>query len=302
MIAMIAIMLPRAQVSAKRVLEIINTEQVVNDPANPQNLDKTRGDIEFRNVSFKFPGAEGDAVTDISFTAESGKMTAFVGSTGSGKSSVINLIPRFYDVTDGEVLVNGINVKSVRQSDLRALVGYVPQKALLFSGTIESNIKYAGETIDDTGMERAAHIAQAADFIQEREEKYNDEIVQGGTNVSGGQRQRLSIARAIAKNPKIFIFDDSFSALDYKTDALLRAAIAAEIGDATMLVVAQRIGTIKNADQIIVLDEGKIVGRGVHKDLLKTCEIYRQIASSQLSEKELAGDLGNLADDGMVMA
>jgi len=291
MLAMIAIMLPRAQVSAKRIMEILNTEQVVNDPQNPAVLDKTRGDVEFRNVSFKFPGAEGYALEDISFTAQSGKMTAFVGSTGSGKSSVVNLVPRFYDVTDGEVLVGGVNVKNAAQADLRANIGYVPQKALLFSGTIESNIKYAGELVETDVMERAARIAQADAFIAERDGKYDEEIVQGGTNVSGGQRQRLAIARAVAKDPKIFIFDDSFSALDYKTDAQLRAALAAELGDATLLVVAQRIATIKNAEQIIVLDQGKIVGRGSHRDLLKTCEVYKQIASSQLSEEELADDL-----------
>jgi len=292
MLAMIVIMLPRAQVAATRIMEILETENVVIDHENPEKLGQNRGDIEFRNVSFKFPGAEGYALSDISFTAQDGKVTAFVGSTGSGKTALVNLVPRFYDVTDGEVLVNGVNVKNASQSDLRGLVGYVPQKAVLFSGTIESNIKYAGEHIDNDAMEKASRIAQAAEFIEERAEGYADEIAQGGTNVSGGQRQRLSIARAIAKKPKIYIFDDSFSALDFKTDAQLRAALAEEIGATTMLIVAQRINTIKNADQIIVLDQGKIVGKGIHKDLLKNCDVYKQIASSQLSEEELAKDLG----------
>jgi len=292
MLAMIVIMLPRAQVAANRIMEILDTENIVTDPQNPIQPDKNRGYIEFRNVSFKFPGAGGYALQDISFTAQDGKVTAFVGSTGSGKTALVNLIPRFYDATEGEVLVNGVNVRDAKQEDLRALIGYVPQKAVLFSGTIESNIKYAGEHIDTAEMEAAAKIAQADDFIAERTEKYADEISQGGTNVSGGQRQRLSIARAIAKKPKIYIFDDSFSALDYKTDAKLRAALGDEIGAATMLIVAQRINTIKNADQIIVLDQGKIVGVGLHSDLLKTCDVYRQIASSQLSEKELTKDLG----------
>jgi len=291
MLAMIIVMLPRAHVAANRIMEIMNTENVVVDPKNPEAMPQNRGDVEFKGVSFKYPGAEGYALSDISFTAEGGKVTAFVGSTGSGKTSLINLIPRFYDVTEGEVLVNGVDVKTAAQESLRAIIGYVPQKALLFSGTIETNIKYAGEAINDEAMERAAKIAQADDFIMERPEHYQAEIAQGGTNVSGGQRQRLSIARAIAKNPKIYIFDDSFSALDFKTDAKLRAAITEEIGHTTMLIVAQRIGTIKNADQIIVLDEGKIVGKGTHRELLMDCDVYRQIAFSQLSESELAKDM-----------
>jgi len=291
MLAMVVIMLPRAQVAANRIMEILDTANIVTDPENPIRPDQNRGDIEFRNVAFKFPGADGYALEGISFTARCGKTTAFVGSTGSGKTALVNLIPRFYDATDGQVLVNGVDVRDARQEDLRALVGYVPQKAVLFSGTIESNLKYAGD-IDDAAMEAAAKTAMADEFIAERAEGYADEIAQGGTNVSGGQRQRLSIARAIAKNPRIYIFDDSFSALDYKTDAKLRTALTEEIGAATMLIVAQRINTIKNADQIIVLDQGKIVGMGLHKDLLKTCDVYRQIASSQLSEEELTRDLG----------
>jgi len=291
MLAMIVIMLPRAQVAAMRIMEILETANIVIDHENPENIEKNRGEVQFRNVGFKFPGAESYALSDISFTAQNGKVTAFVGSTGSGKTALVSLIPRLYDATEGEVLVNGINVKNVRQADLRALVGYVPQKAVLFSGTIESNIKYAGEHIDTAAMEAAAKTAQADEFIAERAEGYKDEIAQGGTNVSGGQRQRLSIARAIAKKPKIYIFDDSFSALDFKTDARLRAALAEEMGAATMLIVAQRINTIKNADKIIVLDEGRIVGMGLHGELLKSCDIYRQIASSQLSEEELTKDL-----------
>ena len=292
MLAMIVIMLPRAQVAANRIMEILETKNIVIDPQDPVDPDASRGDVEFRNVSFKYPGAEGYALSGISFTAQSGKVTAFVGSTGSGKSSLVNLIPRFYDVTEGEVLVNGVDVKKVAQGNLRANIGYVPQRAVLFSGTIESNIKYAGDFIDNEAMENAAQIAQADDFIAEKAGRYGEEIAQGGTNVSGGQRQRLSIARAIAKNPKIYIFDDSFSALDFKTDAKLRAAIAQKTDNATMLIVAQRIGTIKGADQIIVLDHGRIAGKGTHKELLKICDVYMQIASSQLSEEELAGDLG----------
>jgi ATP-binding cassette subfamily B protein len=292
MLVMIVIMLPRAQVSANRIMEILDTRLVVTDPEKPAVPDKNRGDIEFRKVGFKFPGADGYALSDISFKAQSGKITALVGSTGSGKTALVNLIPRFYDATDGEVLVNGVNVRDVKQEDLRALIGYVPQKAVLFSGTIESNIKYAGSEIDDNMAEAAAKIAQADEFIGERAKGYADEIAQGGTNVSGGQRQRLSIARAVAKRPKIYIFDDSFSALDFKTDAKLRAALAEEVGNQTMLIVAQRINTIKNADQIVVLEQGRIAGMGTHRHLLKTCDVYRQIAASQLSEEELMKDLG----------
>jgi len=312
MLAMIIIMLPRAQVAATRIMEILDTKRVVLDPEKPVMLDKSRGDIEFRNVSFKYPGAEGYALENISFTAEAGKVTAFIGSTGSGKTSLVSLVPRFYDVTEGEVRVMGVDVRKAKQEDVREQIGFVPQKAVLFSGTIESNIKYGGKdlpvedmagqaalSISDDDMKKAAKIAQADEFIEERENGYNDEIAQGGTNVSGGQRQRLSIARAIAKNPKIYIFDDSFSALDYKTDAVLRASLAEEVGGATMLIVAQRIGTIKNADRIIVLDEGKIVGNGTHRELLSACDVYRQIAQSQLSEEELGMDFG--INDGVMV-
>jgi len=288
MLAMIVVMLPRAQVAANRIMEILDTKNTVTDPDKPIKLGQNRGDIEFRNVSFKYPGATGLALCNINFKAQSGKVTAFVGSTGSGKTTLMGLIPRFYDATDGDVLVNGINVRHAKQEDLRELIGYVPQKTMLFSGTIESNIKYASNQIDDTTMQNAATIAQATDFINEKPKDYNDEIAREGTNISGGQRQRLSIARAIAKNPKIYIFDDSFSALDFKTDTKLRTALTNQIDGATILIVAQRINTIKNADEIIVLDQGKIVGKGLHKGLLKTCDIYRQIAISQLSQEELA--------------
>jgi ATP-binding cassette subfamily B protein len=287
MFAMVIVMLPRAQVSAARIMEIMSTESTIIEPENPSPLPADKGTIEFKNVSFYFPGGVDSALSDVSFVAQSGKMTAIVGSWGSGKTALANLIPRFYDVNAGQVLVNGVDVRNVSLQDLRDLIGYVPQKALLFSGTIESNIKYAGG-IDDADMEKAARIAQALEFIEEKPAGFAEEIAQGGANVSGGQRQRLAIARAIAKNPKIYIFDDSFSALDYKTDALLRSAIAREIGEATMIVIAQRINTIKNADQIIVLDEGKVVGIGRHRELLETCDVYKQIASSQLSTEELA--------------
>ncbi|MCL2353516.1 MAG: ABC transporter ATP-binding protein/permease [Defluviitaleaceae bacterium] len=287
MLAMVIMMLPRATVAANRIMEIINTDETVQDPKDPQAIPKDAGTVEFKNVDFKFAGASGNALTDISFTAKTGEMTAIVGSTGAGKTALVNLIPRFYDSTAGQVLINGVNVRDAKQEELREIVGYVPQKALLFSGTIESNIKYAGDDIDDAAMKKAAEIAQGLEFINEKPKGFKEEIAQGGTNVSGGQRQRLSIARTIAKNPKIYIFDDSFSALDYKTDAELRAAIQKEIKDATLIVVAQRINTIKNANQIIVLDEGRVVGKGTHEELLQNCDVYKQIAMSQLSSKEL---------------
>jgi ATP-binding cassette subfamily B protein len=259
-----------------------------------QSFPGPAGLVEFKNVSFKYPGAQEYLLQDINFTAKPGQTTAFIGSTGSGKSTLINLIPRFYDATEGQILVDGADVRTVKTKSLRGKIGYIPQKALLFSGLISSNIKFgevADVNITDEDMEDAAAIAQAAEFIEDKPDKYNEPIAQAGANVSGGQKQRLSIARAIAKigkRPGIFIFDDSFSALDYKTDAALRRAIAAKLGGSTVLVVAQRIGTIKNADQIIVLDQGRIVGIGKHAELLTGCEVYRQIALSQLSEAELA--------------
>ncbi|MDR1690205.1 MAG: ABC transporter ATP-binding protein/permease [Clostridiales bacterium] len=288
MISMISIMLPRALVSAARIKEVLEETEDITDPAAEKPIKGSKGTVEFQNVYFKYPGADEYVLEDISFTASPGKTTAIIGSTGSGKSTVINLIPRFYDVTDGKILIGGTDIREMTQKNLRGLIGYVPQKGILFSGTIESNIKYAGFDIPDDEMEKAAKIAQA-DFIYEKEDKFGEHIAQGGTNVSGGQRQRVSIARALAKQPGIFIFDDSFSALDYKTDAKLRRALKDEVKDATVIIVAQRISTIMNAEQIIVLDDGKIAGCGTHAELLKTCDVYMQIASSQLSANELNG-------------
>ena len=288
MIAMVSIMLPRASVSAKRINEVLETENSIKDPKEPKEFDKSKkGLLEFKDVSFCYPDAEENMLTHINFTAEPGKTTAIIGSTGSGKSTIVNLIPRFYDVTEGELLIDGVNVKDVTQKDLRNIIGFVPQKGMLFSGTIESNIKYSNEEMSDKQMEQAAEIAQATEFIEGKEKKYKSEIAQGGSNVSGGQKQRLSIARAIAKDPEIFVFDDSFSALDYKTDATLREALKEKTENKTVIIVAQRINTILNADQIIVLNDGKIVGKGNHNELMKNCEEYRQIALSQLSEEEL---------------
>lgn len=288
MISMISIMLPRAAVSASRINEVLDKEDSIKDPENPKEFDKNKkGLVEFKNVSFKYPDAEEDILENINFTAEPGKTTAIIGSTGSGKSTVVNLIPRFYDVTKGELFVDGVNVKNVKQKALRDIIGFVPQKGMLFSGTIESNIKYSDENMSDEQMENAAQIAQATEFIESKPEKYDSEIAQGGSNVSGGQRQRLSIARAIAKNPEIFVFDDSFSALDFKTDSKLREALKEKTERKTVIIIAQRISTILDADQIIVLDEGKIVGKGTHKELMESNEVYQQIALSQLSKEEL---------------
>ena len=291
MISMISILLPRASVSAARVDEVLDTDIRLKDIDSPKKfVENRKGFVEFKNVSFKYPDGDENVIEDISFVAEPGKTTAFIGSTGSGKSTLINLIPRFYDVTEGEILVNGVNIKEVSQHDLRNKIGYVPQKGILFSGTIESNLKYGKMDASKADIEKAAEIAQATEFIESKPEKFESSIAQGGTNVSGGQKQRLSIARAIAKKPEIYIFDDSFSALDYKTDATLRKALKQETGDSTVLIVAQRISTILHADQIVVLDEGKVVGKGTHKELLKTCEVYREIAESQLSKEELANE------------
>ena len=290
MISMISIMLPRAAVSARRINEVLDTEPSIKDKKELKKFDETKkGLVEFKNVSFRYPDADTEILEDINFTAEPGKTTAIIGSTGSGKSTIVNLIPRFYDVTEGELCIDGVNIKDVSQKDLRNIIGFVPQKGILFSGTIESNIKYADENMSDKRMIEAAEIAQATEFINEKEEKYKSPIAQGGGNVSGGQKQRLSIARAIAKDPEIFVFDDSFSALDFKTDSKLREELSKKTKNKTVIIVAQRISTILNADKIIVLEEGKIVGIGTHEELIKNNETYRQIALSQLSEKELGG-------------
>ncbi|WP_461822485.1 ABC transporter ATP-binding protein [Blautia stercoris] len=288
MITMMSIMLPRASVSAKRINEIMETKVSIESPETakiPENNKK--GEVRFEQVGFAYPGAEEETLSDINFTAQKGETVAFIGSTGSGKSTLVNLIPRFFDVTSGKILVDGVDIREMGLHDLRERIGYVPQKGVLFSGTIDSNIRYGKEDATKEEVNRAAEIAQAQEFIGQKEKGMESEIAQGGTNVSGGQKQRLSIARAIAKNPEIYIFDDSFSALDYKTDVVLRRALKKETKDATTLIVAQRISTILHADKILVLDEGKIVGEGTHKELLKTCEVYQQIAMSQLSKEEL---------------
>ena len=291
MISMVSVILPRAMVSAQRVSEVLNIDVAIKDSEKLQMFNEDeKGTIEFKNVSFRYPGADGDVISNVSFKALPGETTAFIGSTGSGKSTLVNLIPRFYDVTEGEILIDGVNIKSVPQYDLREKIGFIPQKGLLFSGTIESNLKYGGDYITDKDMIKASEIAQAMEFINSKEEGFNTEISQGGTNVSGGQKQRLAIARAIAKKPEVFIFDDSFSALDFKTDAKLRKAINTELKESTLLIVAQRISTIMNANQIIVLDEGKVVGKGTHKELMENCEVYQQIALSQLSKEELSNE------------
>ncbi|MDU4938308.1 MAG: ABC transporter ATP-binding protein [Clostridium sp.] len=291
MISAISIMLPRAAVCVQRVDEVISTDLIIEDKEQTENFkEDKKGYVEFNNVSFKYPNAEEDVLSDISFVAKPGETTAFIGSTGSGKSTLINLIPRFYDVTEGSIKVDGVDVRNVSQHDLREKIGYVPQKGILFSGTIDSNLRYGREEATDVEIVRAAEIAQAIDFISSKPERFETEISQGGTNVSGGQKQRLSIARAIAKNPEIYIFDDSFSALDFKTDSALRKALKQETSDSTVLIVAQRISTILHADQIIVLDEGKVVGKGTHNELLKNCEVYKQIALSQLSKEELENE------------
>ncbi len=290
MLAMIFMMLPRAQVSANRINEVLDTEISIKDGKINTKTNNEVGTVEFKNVSFKYPDADEYLLKDISFKANKGDTVAFIGSTGSGKSTLINLIPRFYDATEGEVLVDGINVKNYTQEFLHDKIGYVPQKAVMFNGTVKSNISYGDngkEKPTDEQIKKAIEVAQGTEFVEKMDGQYDAHMAQGGTNVSGGQKQRLSIARAIARNPEIYIFDDSFSALDYKTDSVLRKELKKYTSDATSLIVAQRIGTIMNADQIVVLDNGVIVGKGTHKELLKTCEVYKQIALSQLSKEEL---------------
>ena len=303
MLAMVAVMLPRAGVAADRIDEVIRTKASIHDPDKAtakaaQAHTDWQGVVQFEDVSFRYPGADSDALEHISFTAKPGETTAIIGSTGCGKSTLLNLIPRFYDVTGGKVTVDGIDVREMPQAQLHDLLGYVPQKGVLFSGTIDSNLKFGGEDITDAQVHKAAAIAQATDFIEAKPEGYQSPIAQGGSNVSGGQKQRLSIARAIAKNPKVYLFDDSFSALDYKTDVTLRRALKAQTDNATVIIVAQRISTVLHANQILVLDEGKLVGKGTHAQLMVSCPEYQEIARSQLSQKELALDTLNTEKEG----
>ena len=289
MLSMVAVMLPRAGVAADRIDEVIKTPAAIHDPAAPKALPEggTKGVVAFNDVSFRYPGSDEDALEHISFTAKPGQTTAIIGSTGCGKSTLLNLIPRFYDVSEGSVTIDGVDVRDMSQAQLHDQLGYVPQKGVLFSGTIDSNLKFGGDHITDADVRRAAEIAQAAEFISAKPEGYNAPIAQGGSNVSGGQKQRLSIARAIAKHPQIYLFDDSFSALDYKTDVALRRALKAQTDNATVIIVAQRISTVLHANQILVLDEGRIVGKGTHAQLMESCPEYQEIARSQLSQKEL---------------
>ena len=287
MLTMLSIMLPRAAVAAERIDEVIRTESSICDKKETEKVTSHNGVVKFSHVNFRYPGAQEDVLHDIDFTAEPGKTTAIIGSTGCGKSTLVNLIPRLYDVSEGSITLDGKDIRNISMSDLRNEIGYVPQKGVLFSGTIASNLRFGKDDATEEEIKKAAEIAQATEFIEAKEEKYESAIAQGGSNVSGGQKQRLSIARAIAKNPKIYIFDDSFSALDLKTDAALRKALAENVKESTVIIVAQRISTILHAEQILVLNDGMIVGKGTHEELLKSCEVYREIAESQLSAKEL---------------
>ena len=290
MITMVSIMLPRAAVAAKRIDEVLTTEVSITEKKTPVRLPQdAKGVVAFEHVSFRYPGAENDVLHDLSFTAKPGETTAFIGSTGSGKSTLVNLLPRLYDVTEGSITVDGVDIRDLSLKELREQIGFVPQKGILFSGTIASNLRFGRRDATDEEIRKAASIAQAADFVEEKPDKYESHIAQGGANVSGGQKQRLSIARAVAKKPKIYVFDDSFSALDFKTDSALRRALNVHVADSTRLIVAQRVSTNLHAEQIIVLDEGRIAGMGTHEELLRTCEVYRQIAESQLSAEELSG-------------
>lgn len=288
MVSMMFVLIPRAQASAVRINEVLEMEPEIIDPDLPDNVQKQRGYVEFKDVTFSYPGAEEPAIRNINFSAKPGEVTAIIGGTGSGKSTLISLIPRFYDIEGGNILIDGVDVRSMTQEALRAKIGFVPQKAVLFSGTITENIKYGKEDATEEEVKNAAEVAQAMEFISNMNDGFDSEIAQGGSNVSGGQKQRLSIARALVRRPEIYIFDDSFSALDFKTDAKLRAALKSEIKEATAIIVAQRVSTVMDADRIIVLDEGQIVGMGTHKELLSSNEVYREIVSSQLSEEELA--------------
>ena len=294
MISMLSIILPRASVSASRIVEVLETDEFIKESKNPKQLNPAKkGLVEFKNVGFKYPDSDEEVLSDITFTAKPGETTAIIGSTGSGKSTIVNLIPRFYDITSGNLLIDGVDIKDISNADLRKIIGFVPQKGLLFSGTIESNIKYGNPEMSDEQMIQAAKISQSEEFIESKPLKYKEPIAQGGSNVSGGQKQRLSIARAIAIDPEILVFDDSFSALDFKTDSILRAELSTITKDKTVIIVAQRINTILNADQIIVLEDGKVVGKGTHEELIRNNETYKQIALSQLSEEELNIEGGN---------
>lgn len=297
MLTMMSIMLPRAAVAAERIDEVVRTESSIKDADEPEKLTSHDGVISFEHVNFKYPGAEEDVLHDIDFVARPGETTAIIGSTGCGKSTLVNLIPRLYDVSDGKILLDGKDIRNILMSDLREEIGFVPQKGVLFSGTIASNLRFGNDDATDEEIKKAARIAQATEFIEAKDDKYESSISQGGSNVSGGQKQRLAIARAIAKNPKIFIFDDSFSALDLKTDAALRKALSENVKDSTVIIVAQRISTILHAEQILVLDDGKVVGKGTHEQLLKNCDVYREIAKSQLSAKELGMDESEVSDN-----
>lgn len=297
MLTMMSIMLPRAAVAAERIDEVIRTESSIQDPKNPEELTVHDGVVRFEHVNFRYPGAEEDVLHDIDFVAEPGKTTAIIGSTGCGKSTLVNLIPRLYDVTGGQITLDGKDIRNITMADLREEIGFVPQKGVLFSGTIASNLRFGKEDASDEQIKKAAEIAQATEFIEAKDDKYDSSIAQGGSNVSGGQKQRLAIARAIAKDPKIFIFDDSFSALDLKTDAALRKALAENVKDSTVIIVAQRISTILHAEQILVLDDGRIVGKGTHEELLKNCSVYQEIAKSQLSASELGLNESEVAEN-----
>lgn len=297
MLTMMSIMLPRAAVAAERIDEVIRTESSIQDPKNPEELTAHDGVVHFEHVNFRYPGAEEDVLHDIDFVAEPGKTTAIIGSTGCGKSTLVNLIPRLYDVTGGQITLDGKDIRNITMADLREEIGFVPQKGVLFSGTIASNLRFGKEDASDEQIKKAAEIAQATEFIEAKDDKYDSSIAQGGSNVSGGQKQRLAIARAIAKDPKIFIFDDSFSALDLKTDAALRKALAENVKDSTVIIVAQRISTILHAEQILVLDDGRIVGKGTHEELLKNCIVYQEIAKSQLSASELGLNESEVAEN-----